>query len=54
MNNVYGRIIIIEDENYRVLMHIACSFTSCYFPIYDNEYGRVHYDDDDDRALHDI
>ena len=43
-----------------------CSFTSGYFPIYDNEYGHIHYDDDDgddddgddddddDDVLHDI
>ena len=28
-------------------MHIVCSYTSRYFLFYD-EYGRVHYDDDDD------
>ena len=36
-------------------MHIVGSFTSGYFPFYDDEYGRVHYDDDDDNhALLDI
>ena len=34
-------------------MHIVCSYTSGYFPIYDDEYGRVHYDDDD-HVSHDI
>ena len=34
-------------------MHFVCTYTSGYFPIYDNEYGRVCYDDDDDHVLHD-
>ena len=43
-----------KDENYKNLMHIVCSFTLGYFPFYDDEYGRVHYDDNDHHALHDI
>ena len=38
-------------------MHIICSFTSDYFPIYDDEYEHVYYDDDDHHhhhVLHDI
>ena len=36
-------------------MHILCSFTLGYFLFYDDEYGCVHYDDDDHHhALHDI
>ena len=37
-------------------MHIVCSFTLGYFSFYDDEYERVHYNDDDEdhRALHDI
>ena len=36
-------------------MHIVRSYTSAYFLIYDDEYGCLHYnDDDDDHALHDI
>ena len=34
-------------------MHIVCLFTSDYFPIYDDEHGRIHYEDDD-YALYDI
>ena len=34
-------------------MDIVCPFTSGYLPIYDDEYGCVHYDDDG-YALHDI
>ena len=35
-------------------MHIVCSYTSGYFPIYRDEYGRVNYDgDNDDHVLHD-
>ena len=36
-------------------MHVVYSYTSGYFSIYDDEYGRVHYDDydDDDHVLHD-
>ena len=34
-------------------MHIVYSYISSYFPICDDEYERVHYDDDD-HALHDI
>ena len=34
-------------------MHFVCTCTSSYFPIYDDEYGHIHYDDDD-HALHDI
>ena len=41
-----------EDENYRKRLDFVCSYTSGYFPIYDDEYGRVYYDDD--RASHDI
>ena len=33
-------------------MHVVC-YTSSYFSSYDDEYRRVHYDDDD-RTLHDI
>ena len=36
-----------RDENYWDLMHFVCTYTSDYFPIYDDEYGLVHYDDDD-------
>ena len=37
-------------------MHIICSFTLGCFPFYDDEYERVHYDDNDNdnHALHDI
>ena len=28
-------------------MHFVCTYTLWYFSIYDDEYGRVHYDDDD-------
>ena len=36
-------------------MDIVCSYTSDYFPIYDDDYKRVHYDEDgDDQTLHDI
>ena len=35
-------------------MHIVCSYTSSYFLIYDDEYIRVHYDDDDNHVSHDI
>ena len=28
-------------------MHIVCSFTSGYFSIYNDEYGHVHFGDDD-------
>ena len=36
-------------------MHIKCSFTWGYFSIYDDEFGRIHYDDDDHHhAMHDI
>ena len=35
-------------------MHFVCTYTLGYFSIYDDEYGRVRYnDDDDDRASHD-
>ena len=35
-------------------MYFVCTYTSGYFSIYDDEYGRVHYDDDDDvHASHD-
>ena len=34
-------------------MHFVYTYTLGYFPIYDNEYGRVHYDDDDHHAPHD-
>ena len=33
------------------LMHIVYSFTSGYFPFYD-EYEHIHYDDDDDDDYH--
>ena len=33
------------------LMHFVCTYTSGYFCIYDNAYGRVQYDDD--HASHD-
>ena len=37
-------------------MQIVYSYTFGYFPIYDDEYEGVHYDDDDDddQTLHDI
>ena len=28
-------------------MHFVCSYTLGYFPIYDDEYERIHYDNDD-------
>ena len=35
-------------------MHFVCSYTFGYFPIYDDVYGCVHYDDDDHHhASHD-
>ena len=35
-------------------MHFVYSYTSRYFPIYDDKYRRIHYDDDDDgHASHD-
>ena len=34
-------------------MHFVCSYISKYFSIYDDEYGRTYYDDDDDHASHD-
>ena len=33
-------------------MHFVCTYTSGYFPIYDDEYGRVHYDDEHHHASH--
>ena len=36
---------VFKDENHRGLMHFACTYTSWYFLIYDDEYGRVRYDD---------
>ena len=42
--------IWFKDENYKNLMHCVCTYTTRYFPIYDDEYGRVHYDDDGDHA----
>ena len=56
MNDVLGSVIrTIQDENYRNLMHIVCSYTSGYFSIYDDEYEHVHYDDNDYyHVLHDI
>ena len=42
-----------KNENYIDLMHYACSYKSGYFPIYDDEYERVHYDDDEDHVSHD-
>ena len=35
-------------------MHIVCSYTLGYFPIYDDKYGLTHYDDDHHHALHEI
>ena len=35
-------------------MHIVCLYTSSYFPIHDDEYRRVHYDDDHHHALNNI
>ena len=32
-------------------MHFEYTYTSGYFLIYDNEYGRVHYNDNDDHVL---
>ena len=35
-------------------MHLMCSYSSGYIPIYDDEYRRVDYvDDDDGHVLHD-
>ena len=31
-------------------MHFVCTYTSCYFLILDDEYGYLHYDDDDDHG----
>ena len=31
-------------------MHSVCTYTSAYLPFYDDEYGGVHYDNDDDHA----
>ena len=41
---------VLKTRNYRDLMHFC---TSQYFPFYDDEYRRIHYDDDDDHAEHD-
>ena len=35
-------------------MHIVYSFTLGYSPFYDDEYERIHYDDDHHHALRDI
>lgn len=35
-------------------MHFVCSYTFGYFSVYDDEYGRVHYDDNGGHASHDI
>ena len=32
-------------------MHIVCSYTLGYFSVYDDEYGLVHYDDDDNNDM---
>ena len=32
-------------------MHTVCSYTSDYFPIYDDEYGHIQYDDDDEHHV---
>ena len=37
----------LKDENFMGLMHFVCTYTSWYFPIYDDEYERVSYDDND-------
>ena len=34
-------------------MHFVCTYTLVYFPIDDDEYECVHYDDDDDHASYD-
>ena len=34
-------------------MHFVCTYTSGYFPIYDDEYGHIYYDDHDDNVSHD-
>ena len=41
-------------RNYRYLMHSICTYTSGYFSFYDDEYRRVHYDDDHHHASHDF
>ena len=35
-------------------MHSVYTYSSDYFPFYDDEYGHVHYNDDDDHASHKI
>ena len=40
-------------KNYRDLMSFVCLYTSGYFPIYEDKYEHVHYDDDDGHASHD-
>ena len=40
-------------KNYRDLMSLVCLYISGYFPIYEDEYERVHYDDDHHHASHD-
>ena len=34
-------------------MHFVCSYILRYSPFYDDEYEHIHYDGDDDHALHD-
>ena len=34
-------------------MHFVCTYTSGYFSIYDDEYEREYYADNDDHASHD-
>ena len=34
-------------------MHLVYTYTSSYFPFYNDECRRVHYDDDDTHVLHD-
>ena len=34
-------------------MYIVCSYTSGYFPIYDDEYRHLYYDDNHHHVSHD-
>ena len=43
----------LKMKNYGDLVHFVCTYTSDYFPIYDDEYGHVHYDDHHHHASHD-
>ena len=44
---------VLKMRNHRDHMHSVYTKTLGYFPFYDDEYGRVHYDDDGDHAAHD-